>query len=277
MQLVQLAREADHRAAAEGHDDRAGAQAGDRAAARPIERRLALEEADLGLGKRVPDERQRLDRAEQQDVPVLPAEQEPRPRRAALLVLRPLDLVEHERLAARRRHLGGAADDRRVGIDSLLSRYEADAALAELGREASVRLLREHAQRRCIDALPAAASGGEVLPLGDGGFAAVASSSTLHEKPQGVVRLAGVGRAEVRDHRLRLDAPLGQADGQLRDGSARRLPTAVALAPARSLLPLMSASSHEATVAARPGGTDAASRRSRSLRGRDQPPGARSR
>jgi hypothetical protein len=80
VQLVQLAREADHRAAAEGHDDRAGAQAGDRAAARPVERSLALEEADLGLGKRVPHERQRLHGAEQQDVPVFAADQEARPR-----------------------------------------------------------------------------------------------------------------------------------------------------------------------------------------------------
>ena len=67
----------------------------------PVERRLALEEADLDLRERVPHERQRLDRAEQQDVAVLAAEHEPRPGRAALLVLGPLHLVEHERLAAR--------------------------------------------------------------------------------------------------------------------------------------------------------------------------------
>src|SRR5206468_5816006 len=54
VQLVQLARETDYRPAAEGHDDRGGAQARDRATAGPVERRLALEEADLGLGKRVP-------------------------------------------------------------------------------------------------------------------------------------------------------------------------------------------------------------------------------
>ena len=78
-------------------------------------------------------------------MPVLAAEQEPRPRRAALLVLSPLHLVEHERLARERGHLGGAADDRRVGIDALLAGDETDPPLAELCREAPVRLLREHA------------------------------------------------------------------------------------------------------------------------------------
>ena len=185
------------------------------APAGPVERRLALEEADLDLRERVPDERQRLDRAEQEDVAVLAAEHEPRPGRAALLVLRPLHLVEHERLAARRRHLGGAADDRRVRVDPLLARDEPDALVAELRREPPVRLLREHPQRRRVDAAPG-----------------------LDEEAERVVRLAGVRRAEVRDHRLRLDAPLGQADGQLGDGLPRRLlPPPMPLAPAGALLP----------------------------------------
>src|SRR6478672_9639729 len=97
VELVQLAGEADHGAAAEGDDHRARAEAGDAAAAGPVERRLALEVANLDLRKRVPHERQRLDGTEQQDVPVLAAEQEPRPGRAALLVLGPLNLVEHKR------------------------------------------------------------------------------------------------------------------------------------------------------------------------------------
>ena len=50
--------------------------------------------------------------------------------------------------------------------------------------------------------------------------------------------LAGVGRAEVRDHRLRLDAPLGQPNGQLGDRPPRRrLPPPMPLAPAGALLP----------------------------------------
>ena len=114
MEEVELAREPDHGAAAERDDDRSRPEPGDAAAADPVERRLALEEPHLDVRKRIPHERQRLDRAEQQDVTVLAAEHEPRPRRAALLVLGPLHLVEHERLAAHRRHLRGAADDRRV-------------------------------------------------------------------------------------------------------------------------------------------------------------------
>ena len=236
MELVQLAGEADHGTAAEGDDDRAGTEAVDAAPAGPVERRLALEEPDLGLRERVPDERQRLDGTEQEDVAVLAAEQEPRPGRAALLVLRPLHLVEHERLAARRRHLGGAAHDRRARVDPLLARDEADALVAELGREPSVRLLGEHPQRRGVDA-----------------------AAGLDEEAERVVRLAGIRRPEVRDHRLRLDAALGQPHGQLGDGSPRRcLPPPVPLAPAGSLLSLVSASCHEATVATRPGGSAAA-------------------
>ena len=48
---VQLAGEREHRAAAERDDDRAGLQALERDRARPVERRLALEEADLGLAE----------------------------------------------------------------------------------------------------------------------------------------------------------------------------------------------------------------------------------
>ena len=173
------------------------------ALADPVERRLPLEEAHLDLRERVPHERQRLDRAEQEDVAVLAAEHEARPRRAALLVLRPLHLVEDERLAAQRRHLGGAAEDRRVLVDALLAGDEPDLPLPQLRRQPPVRLLREHPQRRRVDA-----------------------AAALDEEAERVVRLAGVRRAEVRDHRLRLGAPLRQADGQLGDRLALRLPRA---------------------------------------------------
>ena len=77
---VQLACEREHRAAAEGDHHRAGPKALERHRTRPVERRLALEEAHLGLRERVLDQRQRLDGAEQEDVPVLAGEEEPRPR-----------------------------------------------------------------------------------------------------------------------------------------------------------------------------------------------------
>ena len=87
-------------------------------------------------------------------------------------------------------------------------------ASPELRGQPPVRLLREHPQRRRVDAAARSRRGTER-----------------------VVRLAGVRRAEVRDHRLRLGAPLGQDDGQapetgLRAARAPPLP----LAPAGALL-----------------------------------------
>ena len=97
-----------------------------------------------------------------------------------------------------------------------------DALVAELGREPAVRLLREHPQRRRIDA-----------------------AAGLDEEAERVVRLARVGRPEVRDDRLRLGRPVRQPDGELGDGLAARLPALVALAPRRSFL---AAPGHGATV-----------------------------
>ena len=116
-------------------------------------------------GKAFSDQRQRLDRAEQEDVPVLAREEQARPGRAALAVVRPLHLVEHEHLAGERRHLGRAADDRRVLVDALLPRDEADALGAELRGQPAVRLLGEHAQRRREDA-PARSRRGTRAPSG---------------------------------------------------------------------------------------------------------------
>ena len=64
VQLVELACETDHGAAAEGDDDGSGPQARDRAATRPVEGSLPLEESDLRLRERVPNEWQGLDGAE---------------------------------------------------------------------------------------------------------------------------------------------------------------------------------------------------------------------
>ena len=63
-----------------------------------------------------------------------------------------------------------------VVVDALLARDEADRVLAELGREAAVRLLREHPQRPGVDA-----------------------AAPLLQELERVVGLARVGRAEVRD------------------------------------------------------------------------------
>jgi hypothetical protein len=209
---VELAREREHGAPAERDHDRSRLQALERHLARPVERRLALEEADLGLRKRVLDERQRLDGPEQQDVLVLAREQQPRPGGAALAVIGPLHLVEHEHLAVQRRHFRRAADDRRALVDPLLAGDEPDRLGAELRGEAPVRLLGEHAQRRREDA-----------------------SAGVGEELERRVRLAGVGRPDVRDHRLRLDPPVGEDDLRLGDAEVRLAPL-VPLRPAGALL-----------------------------------------
>ena len=79
-----------------------------------LERQLPLVHAELGVGERAADERQRVERAEQPDVAVLAGEEQLRPGRAALLVVCPLDLVEHEHLARSGGHLDRAAEDRRA-------------------------------------------------------------------------------------------------------------------------------------------------------------------
>ena len=138
-------------------------------------------------------------------MPVLAAEHQARPRGAAFLVLGPLHLVEHERLAVHRRHLRGAADDRRVLVDALLAGDEADAFVAELGREPAVRLLREHAQRRRVHA-----------------------AAGLDEESQRVVRLPRVRRPEVRD-----DGSPARSCGAAGGRSARR-PACAGAAGART-------------------------------------------
>ena len=110
---VQLPREREHRLAAERDDDRARRETAERALADELEREDPLEHLHLGLRERLQDERLCVERAEQEDVAVLAREQEPRPGRAALRVVGPLHLVEDEHLTRARRHLDGAADDRR--------------------------------------------------------------------------------------------------------------------------------------------------------------------
>jgi ketosteroid isomerase-like protein len=210
---VQLAGEREHRAAAEGDDHGAGTQALERDRAGPVERRLALEEAHVRVRKRVRDQRQRLHRPEQEDVAVLAGEQQPRPGGPAFGVVRPLHLVEHQHLAAQRRHLRGAADDGRVLVDALLARHEPDVLLAELRGQAPMRFLREHPQRRGKD--PAAGLGQEL---------------------ERRMRLARVRRADVRDDGVRLERPRREDD--LRVGHASdRCPARPARRATRPLLP----------------------------------------
>ena len=214
-----------------------GVEAAERALADELERQDALEDLHLGFRERVQDERLGIERAEHEDVAVVAGEQEPRPRRAALGVVRPLHLVEHEHLARARRHLDRAADDRGRVVDALLTGDEPDGLLPELGREPAVRLLREHAQRPRVDA-----------------------AAALLEHLERVVGLAGVRRAEVGDDRLGRHAPDRQRDldRALRAGNrgvhAGGAGALVALRTARALRPAASLSAsagHGLRVAAR--------------------------
>ena len=182
MQAVHFAGEGEHRAAAERDHDGSRRERAERARADELERQLALEELQLVLGKRPLDERQRVERAEQQDLSIVAGEQQPRPRRAALRVVRPLHLVEDEEIAGMRRHLHGGADDRCALVHALLARDEADALLADPLAQPAVRFLRQHAQRACVDA-----------------------GALLRELLQRGVGLTRVRRPEVGDDALRLD------------------------------------------------------------------------
>ena len=99
MEAVQLAGEREHGLAAERDDDGSGREPAERALADELERQNPLEDLDLRLGERLQHERLGVERSEQEDVPELACEQEPRPGRAALGVVRPLHLVEDEHLA----------------------------------------------------------------------------------------------------------------------------------------------------------------------------------
>ena len=133
-----------------------------------LERQLALEDLQLALRERSVDERERVERAEQEDLAVLAREEQARPRRAALGVVRPLHLVEDEQLARLGRHLHRRADNRRALVHALLARDEPDVLGADPLAEAPVRLLREHPQRSRVDAgalvRPAPASAAYVFP-----------------------------------------------------------------------------------------------------------------
>ena len=166
---------------------------------------------------------------------VIPGEQKLRPRRAALLVVRPLHLVEDEHLTVSRCHLDRAAQHRRVLVDPLLARDQPDLLLAEQGPEPAVRLLREHPQRAGVDAAP-----------------------LLGEERQCVMRLAGVRRPEVRDDALGLSPPLGESDLDLSLGALHGRAfvgtggPCVSCGPGRSPRRTRTATTgHRATVAAR--------------------------
>ena len=152
MQSIHLPGEREHRAAAERDDDRARRQRPERPLADELERELPLEDLQLVLGERALDERERIDGAEKEDLAVLAGEQQPRPGGAALRVVGPLHLVEHEELARVRRHLHRRADDRRALVDPLLAGDEPDVLGSDPLAEPSVRLLGEHPERPGVDA-----------------------------------------------------------------------------------------------------------------------------
>ena len=218
METVDLAREREHRAPAERDDHRSRCERAERPRAHELERELALEDLQLVLRERALHERERVERAEQQDLAVLAGEQEPRPGRAALGVVGPLHLVENEQLAGERRHLHGRADDRGSLVDALLAGHQTDALGADPLAEAAVRLLRKHPERTRIDAGP-----------------------LVRELAQRRVRLARVRRPEVRDDALGLKPARRQRDRDPLLGSPNCLGRAppCAIGAARPLLPAL--------------------------------------
>jgi hypothetical protein len=232
MQPVDLSGQSEHGLAAERHENRALAERAERPLAHELERQLPFEDLQLGLWEGALDERERVERAQEEDLPELARQQEPRPRRAALLVVGPLDLVEDEQRAPLRRHLDRRREDRRVLVDALLPRDQADVLEPDLLAQPAVRLLGEHPQRPGVHA-----------------------RARLHELLERRVRLAGVRRAEMRDDALGLalarrerdlDAALGLLDG------VRRPAPLVALRAARPLLTTARRTTlaHRPTVAA---------------------------
>ena len=131
-QPVDLAGQREHGSAAEGDDDRPRREPSQLACADELERELPLVDSELRVREGVTDERERVERAEQAEVPVLAGEQELRPGSPPLLVVGPLHLVHDEDVAGSGRHLDRAAEDRRVLVDALFPRDETDFARAEL-------------------------------------------------------------------------------------------------------------------------------------------------
>jgi hypothetical protein len=189
MEPVDLARKGEDGLAAERDDDGPRRQAAQLARAHELERQLALVDTELRIRERPPHQRQRVERPEEPDVPEVAGEEELRPCGAAFLVVGPLHLVEHERVTRARGHLDGAAEDRRVLVDPLLTRDEPDLLLAEERREAPVSLLREHPQRPRVDA-----------------------ATSIREEHERFVRLSRVRRPQVCDHRLGRRPPRGEPD-----------------------------------------------------------------
>ena len=134
-------------------------------------------------------------------MPVLACEEQPRPGRAALGVVCPLHLVEDQDLTRERRHLSRAADDRSVLVHTLFARDEADMLRTELGAQAAMRLLGEHPERCGEDA-----------------------AARIGEELERRVRLARVGRADMRDDGLRLRAPEREDDLRLGDADVSGAP-----------------------------------------------------
>ena len=232
VQAVDLACEREHRPARESHDDGSLRQRAKRLRADELERQLAVEDLQLAVRERAVDERERVERTEQEDLPVVAREEEARPRRPALGVVGPLHLVQDEKLARLGRHLHRRAENGRALVQALLARDEPDLLGAQPLAESSMRLLREHPQRSRVDPR---------TPFGE-----------LAERG---VRLTGVRRAEVGDDALRLGSPSRKRHGNATLGLLHLLSRAAPCAngAARPLLspPRWSACAHRRTVSGR--------------------------
>jgi len=93
-----------------------------------------------------------INRAEKEDLPIFARQEQARPGGAALGVVGPLHLVEHEELACVRRHLHRRTDHGRVLVDPFLAGDEPDVLGSDPLTEPSVCFLGKHPERPGIDA-----------------------------------------------------------------------------------------------------------------------------
>ena len=111
---------------------------------------------------------------------------------AAVRVLEVVDLVHHDREQTRERrrpfvehvpeHFGGHDDDRRFGVDRVVSREQPDRACAVLGHEIAELLVGQGLQRRRVEGLAAAIERPLDRELGDDGLAGAGRRRDQHRR-----------------------------------------------------------------------------------------------